>query len=142
MRNNHCHEKIVTYYKITTGKARIGLDGQSVLNRIANSSSIKTTMPSYDLLRYITDKVETIPINIEFFWVKGHQDDFGEVITYEGQLNIKCDDLAKQCWNAIKRHNDNCLPTKVNRYGFVLKIDGEYQSNLSKNNYMTQHTVN
>ena len=124
--------KIVQYYNIKIGKARIGLDGQSVLNRITNPNSIKSSMPSYDLLRYITDKVKTSPINIEFFWVKGHQDDFGEVITYEGHLNIQCDALAKQYWNATKRHNDNCLPTKVNSSGFVLKIDGEYQSSLDK----------
>ena len=61
--------KIVQHYNIKIGKARIGLDGQSVLNRITNPNSIKSSMPSYDLLRYITDKVKTSPINIEFFWV-------------------------------------------------------------------------
>ena len=121
-------KKIVQYYKVTTGRARIGLDGHSVLNRITNPDSIKSTMPSHDLIRYITDKMKTIPIKIEFFWVKGHQDDFGEIITiYEGQINIQCDALAKQYWNSTQRHDDKYLPIKVNNSGFVLKIDGEYQ---------------
>ena len=89
-------------------------------------------MPSQDLLRYITNKVSKIPIDIEFFWVKGHQDDLGEEITYEGELNIQCDALAKQYWNATKRMDDNCIPTKVNSKGFILKIDNEYQSQLRK----------
>ena len=45
-------------------------------------------MPSQDLLRYIINKVNDIPIDIEFFWVKGHKDDYGERIKYEGELNI------------------------------------------------------
>ena len=53
-------------------------------------------MPSYDVLIYIKDKLETTPINIEFFWIKGHQDDLVEVITYECHLNIQCDALEKQ----------------------------------------------
>ena len=112
--------------------ARIGLDGELVLNRITNPESIKSTMTSHDLLRYITDKVKNIPIKIEFFWVKGHQDDFGEVITYEDQINIQCDALAKRYRNTIKHHDDNCLPINDNNSSFVLKIDGEYQSNLCK----------
>ena len=52
-------------------------------------------MPSQDLLRYITNKVSKIHIDIEYFWVKGHQDDLGEEITYEGELNIQCDAVAK-----------------------------------------------
>jgi len=70
---------------------------------------------------------------IVFFLVKCHQDYFGEIIIYESKLNIQCNVLARQYWNATKRHDDNCLPiNKVNNSGFVLKIDGKYQSNLCK----------
>ena len=48
--------KFVKHYKITTGRAIIGLDGQSVLDRITNPDSIKSTMPSHDLLRYIIER--------------------------------------------------------------------------------------
>ena len=116
-------EQYVEYYKIRSGKARIGIDGQAVIQRLKNPDSIRSTMPSQDLLRYITNKVSKIPIDIEFFWVKGHQDDLGEEITYEGELSIQCDALAKQYWNATKRMDDNCIPTKVNSKGFILKID-------------------
>ena len=64
--------------------------------------------------------------------MKGHQDDYGEIITYEGELIIQCDALAKQYWNATKRMEDNCIPTKVNASGFILKIENEYQTQLNK----------
>ena len=52
--------------------------------------------------------------------------------SYEGGLNIQCDDLAKQYWNATIQMHDNCKPMKVNETGFVFKIDDEYQSKLNK----------
>ena len=60
-------EKIVEYYKTLSGRVRVGLDGQSVIQRIKNPDSIRSTMPSQDLLRYIINKVKEIPIDIELF---------------------------------------------------------------------------
>ena len=80
-------EKIIYHYKILSGRVRVGLDGQSVIQRIKTPDSIRSTMPSQDLMWYIINKVNDIPIDMEFFWVKGHQDDYGEIITYEGELN-------------------------------------------------------
>ena len=53
-------------------------------------------MPSQDLIWYIPNKGANILIDIEFFWVKCHQDDYGEIVKYEGDLNIQCDSLAKK----------------------------------------------
>ena len=59
-------EQYVEYYKIRSGKARIGLDGQAVIQRLRNPDFIRSAMPSQELLRYMTNKVSKIPIDIEF----------------------------------------------------------------------------
>ena len=60
-------DKIVEHYKISSGKVKIGLDGQSVIQRFKNPETIKSTMPSQDLLRYVINKVSNSSIDIEFF---------------------------------------------------------------------------
>ena len=64
--------------------------------------------------------------------MKVHQDDYGKVLTYEGELKIKYDAIDKQYWNATKRMEDNCTPVKIKDSGFISKIDNAYQIQLNR----------
>ena len=63
-------ENLIRYYNIKSGSIRIGLDGESVVKRLQNPGSIKAGHRSFDLLQYITRKVEKMPITITFFGLK------------------------------------------------------------------------
>ena len=125
-------EVIIAMYRVKGGSIRIGLDGENVVKRLNNPDYLKVFHQSYDLLQFILSKTARLPINVNFFWVKGHQDDLGKKITYEGELNIQCDALAKAFWNYSKGGTNNCQPRKVNTSGWTLAIEGVYQSKLDK----------
>ena len=71
-------ELIIKEHKVTKGKIRIGLDGESVVKRLKQPKNIKASYRSFDLLTYATNIAENLPIEIQFFWVRGHQDDKGK----------------------------------------------------------------
>ena len=70
-------------------------------------------------------------MSFSFFWIKGHQDDQkNEKISYEGTLNILCDNLAKAYWNETRTYEGNFKPKKVCNMGWQLKIGDAFQSRL------------
>ena len=70
-------ELLTKTFNIKKGSIRIGLDGENVVKRLNNPEYLKVNHQSYDLLYFILSKTDRLPFKVEFFWVKGHKDDFG-----------------------------------------------------------------
>ena len=126
-------ETLIKHFNIRKGSIKIGLDGESVVKRLKDTKYLKAKYKSYDLLSFIVEKTIKLPVKIEFFWVQGHQDDKGKTITYEGNMNIQCDAMAKAFWNSTRYDQDICQDRKVNKEGWTLKINGMYQTSLNRN---------
>ena len=71
-------------------------------------------------------------IHFYFFWINGHQDDLGWTISYEGHLNIDCDNLAKAYWNETKPNSDNFTIKRISDQGWLLKINNIFKTKVRK----------
>ena len=128
-------ETIIQNFAINKGRIKIGLDGESAVKKLRYPESMKVTNRSFDLLQFILLKVKKMPIKVEFFWVKGHQDDLHTKTSYEGEINIQCDSLAKAFWNRTMGESDNCCHLKVNRTGWSLSLNGIIKQTLTRTLY-------
>lgn len=64
-------EGLCSYYKIASGKATIGLDRlQAINNILVDVPNVKQA--DYDLVMFIRTKLDTLPLVIEFLWIKGY----------------------------------------------------------------------
>ena len=87
-------------HHITNGCVTIGLDGQSVLDRITGSEQDSCKIPDFDLVKCIRTLSKELPIQIKWKWVEGHQDDhksWNELDEW-ARLNVRMDSLAKAYW--------------------------------------------
>ena len=103
---------LCTKHNITEGEITIACDGQNALNESKYKGPVKVTASNSDLLTTIRYLVKTIPIDIRWHWVKGHQDNNGTSIStldFWAQRNILCDGLAKIHWN-ITKENAETVP--------------------------------
>ena len=86
-------------WKIGSGKCRIFCDGVSALQMVEDITTLTmtTTLKSCDLLSACVKLKDSIPLELEFIHVKGHQDDEVQVsqLTIPAQLNVLMDTLAK-----------------------------------------------
>jgi hypothetical protein len=87
---------------ITEGSIEVGLDGDQAMKNIFGKWPLNPRQADYDLLKDIRAKIAKSPLKWAGRWVKGHQDDH---IRYEDmdrwrQLNVECDGLEKDYWNA------------------------------------------
>ena len=123
--------KLAIQHKINSGSIRIGLDGEAVIKVLKNRTFLKPKQKSYDLFQYLQNLVDGSCISVSFFWIKGHQDELKGDITYEGELNIACDNLAKAFWNETRLRNE-FKSIKVSNLGWHLKIGDIYQTRLDK----------
>ena len=113
------------------GSLRIGLDGEAVVKVINGHRNNNPKAKCFDLFQYLGMLVNRSKVSFSFFWIKGHQDDLkNEKISYEGTLNILCDNLAKAYWNETRTYKGNFKPKKVCNLGWQLKIGDAFQSRL------------
>ena len=88
-----------TERKIASGKCRIFCDGVSALQMVEDitTQSLTTKLKSCDLLSACVKLKKSIPLELEFIHVKGHQDDTEQLsqLTIPAQLNVLMDTLAK-----------------------------------------------
>ena len=108
-------ESICKQFNIKSGRLRLGLDGESVILAIKRKI-LSTSQDSFDILQVIKKKLNTIKIQVDMFWIKGHQDNNDrrlEDLPYDAQLNIMCDGLAKAYWNETRLRADNFESRKI-----------------------------
>jgi len=95
------------YHKVTTGKARVGCDGDSALKEVTKADiAVSPNQRHYDLISGIRRLLREAPISIELFHVKGHQDDDPTaVLDRFALMNVEMDTAAKAHW--FRHHDDD-----------------------------------
>jgi hypothetical protein len=109
---------------ITSGKIEIGCDNeQGVYLSSIFDDRVSTNMKHSDILRAIRTVRCSIPVEITFTHIDGHQDD-GKLYSQLdrlAQLNVDCDTLAKVALKRHHRHNNpihDSLPHEV----FIMRV--------------------
>ena len=136
-----CIEAICKKFNIQSGSIRIGLDGESVILALRRQV-LSTNQDSFDILQVIKHKIKKLKVQVNMFWIKGHQDNKGKKLDdlpYDSQLNIMCDGLAKAYWSETKYRNDNFESKRVSHIGchlrciraFFTKVDKEKMYDLT-----------
>jgi hypothetical protein len=91
-------------YNIESGTVTLALDGESALKAVSKSVTPSAHWSDYDLIMDIRNSVSSLPIQVKWKWVKGHQDDHEAVSKLDvwSQLNVIVDNLSKSYWNQNK----------------------------------------
>jgi hypothetical protein len=90
-------------HDVTSGRITIGLDGERAMIAVSTSESPMAKSPDFDLITDIRGKIASLKIDINWKWIKGHQDKNTSVtnLDFLGKLNVKCDTLAKRYWKKV-----------------------------------------
>ena len=102
---------VIRYHGITKGSIKLGLDGKKAMEQASGTFILHPKQRSFDMLVDIRKKIALLPITITFFWVEGHQLERHGKQSYMGDINDKCDYLAKQFWQM--KAGSRCLPNQL-----------------------------
>ena len=92
-----CLQCLVQQHKITEGGILIACDNKaSLINSLAYSTRAPISSGSYDILWAIQKLCKSLPLQISYQHVKGHQDTAGKRLTLLEKLNCIMDKRAKQ----------------------------------------------
>ena len=126
---------IIKHYQITKGRLTIAFDGQSALNEAAGEWPLSIDQPCFDLLQEIRNRVKSLPIDITWRWVEGHQKEKGRRhLDWWGKRNEDVDTLAKAFLKRCKtkanpRPN---IPIQLLYEPWALYVHGQKLSYISK----------
>ena len=92
-------EAICRLHGVSSGSIDLGLDGESAMMKAAGDNLLGNSSPSADLIHAIRFCVKQLRrlygVEINLFWVEGHQlQKYGKQ-SFEGSLNHQADQLAK-----------------------------------------------
>jgi hypothetical protein len=90
---------VISVHQISHGTVRLGLDGEKAMEEASGINPLVSSQMSFDLLVEIRQIVAALAIQVDFFWVEGHQLERHGKQDYCGTLNDICDSLAKLHWN-------------------------------------------
>jgi len=103
---------VCSTYQLTTGKVLIGCDNQGVLHHVrCPPLYVPCVVKHADLVRAILNTQCSCPIQLEFQYVAGHQDEFTcfEDLPPLAQLNVQADHMAKQALHVLGNNNNPAL---------------------------------
>ena len=128
-------EFIVNHFHIETGSITLALDGESALKAARGDWKLQIQRPDFDFLQEIHNRVHLLPIHINWYWVRGHQDDY---VTYSqldwwAQRNSDVDEIAKQfalqCYHASTPQT----PIRLFHETWSMTTNNVKESSISKN---------
>jgi hypothetical protein len=90
---------VAQVHHVHSGKLRVGLDGKGALEQAGFSAPVRPPHRSFDLLAEIRSICVSLPVQVAFFWIEGHQTERHGREDYAGYLNRLCNNLAKDYWN-------------------------------------------
>jgi hypothetical protein len=98
----HVAACVAQVHGVTAGKLRLGLDGLGAMEQaclVRPVRPVRLSDRSFDLLPAIRGTCNRLPLQVEFFWIEGHETVHHGREDYAGYLNRLCDNLAKVYWN-------------------------------------------
>jgi hypothetical protein len=125
---------LCSLYAIQSGAIEVGLDGEQAMKTIFGNWPLHPKQPDYDLLKDLREKIKKSPLKWTGRWVEGHQDDQHrlEDIDRWGQLNVECDGLAKDYWNACTETEEWPTNNKFADEGWSVWIEGKKLTKIDK----------
>jgi hypothetical protein len=124
---------IIHNYDITKGSITIALDGYSALDQSAVETPLKIDQPDFDILQDIRARLHTLPIEVIWKWVEGHQDKKGKFMDWWARQNQKVDRNAKAFLRKCKMNKRPHRPVCLLYEKWALYIQGVKQSKINKN---------
>jgi hypothetical protein len=105
-------QSLCTLYEIQEGAIEVALDNKSAAEQSAGDWLLCPWQQDYDMLLDIRSCLQALPIQVNFRWVKGHQDSSppsnGQELDAWAKMNITADALAGQFRLAIgQRYRPN-----------------------------------
>jgi hypothetical protein len=93
-------QSLCTLYEIQEGAIEVALDNKSAAEQSAGDWLLRPRHWDYDMLLEIRSRLQALPIQVNFRWVKGHQDSSppsnGRELDAWAKMNITADALAGQ----------------------------------------------
>jgi hypothetical protein len=93
-------------HQVTSGLIHCRLNGEQVMLNASGDEPLDPQKASFDLLVDIRSKIKASPIEWQFSWVEGHQEERHGKEDFWGQLKEVCDSMAKIYWNQISLLRD------------------------------------
>jgi hypothetical protein len=94
---------LCTVFDIQQGCITIGLDGDQALRQAGGDWPLEPGQACFDMIQDIRNKIQLLPIEVKWRWIRGHQDDevdFADLDEW-GQANCIADNYAKAYWNLL-----------------------------------------
>ena len=126
-------EVLCSHFDLEQGKIEIGLDGESAIKKLQQPHLPSPKSPHFDLLLDCKKRLESLPIQVKFRWIEGHQDDKGKPV---GRLdwwalqNVRMDAAAKRHLKRTKHLTPPNLQLHHERW--ALWIRGKKLSSFTK----------
>jgi hypothetical protein len=90
---------IAQVHQVQSGKLRLGLDGKGASEQAGLAALVRPSDRSFDLLAEIRSICVSLPVQVEFFWIQGHQTERHGREDYASYINRLCHNLTKAYWN-------------------------------------------
>ena len=109
------------YGKLSSGKILIGCDCEKGVDLAASTvPNISLQRKHVDLIRAIRRICASLPIDVQFFHLEGHQDDHKSVSLLDrpSQLNVMMDDTAKTLVDRLAAQPYSAAPSSIRGEGW------------------------
>jgi hypothetical protein len=110
---------------VTSGFIHCRLDGEQAMLNASGDHPLDPQQPSFDLLVDIRSKIKASPIDWQFSWVEGHQEERHGKEDFWGHLNDVCDSMAKIYWNQISLSRQTRPNQRFGNESWSVTIQGE-----------------
>ena len=119
-------ESVCKVHDIQHGAATIGLDGEQALIEASGDWPLCPSRADFDMLTDIRAKIKRLPIQINWRWIKGHQDDD---VSYDdldewAKANVLVDNIAKAYWNHVATTGPEPTAHRFGDEAWALYVDG------------------
>jgi ribonuclease HI len=113
-------QSLCTLYEIQEGAIEVALDNKSAAEQSAGDWLLRPRQRDYDMLLDIRSRLQALPIQVNFRWVKGHQDSSppsnGRELDAWAKMNITADALAGQFRLAIGQRYRPNIPFRYEKW--------------------------
>jgi hypothetical protein len=113
-------QSLCTLYEIQEGAIEVALDNKSAAEQSAGDWLLRPRQRDYDMLLDIRSWLQVLPIQVNFRWVKGHQDSSppsnGRELDAWAKMNITADALAGQFRLAIGQRYRPNIPFRYEKW--------------------------
>ena len=114
-------------------KVSFGLDGLQAIRAI-QQSYINVDQADFDLIMFIKENLEATNQNVNWIWIKGHQDDLRSYseLSWNAKMNIEADRLANRKCKVLLQNRYRPRTTYV-EHKAALQIRENYTTSLNLN---------